>query len=137
MDNDVCNALYLHRTRDLIPQVIPKSLSPVWNEQFDLHSYSDQSSLLEVSVFDKDSHGKDDYMGKFTVDLDSLTKEETHTVNKKLEEGSGSITLVITVSGTLGSHAASDLLHYHEDKEEQKAIGIRYVSTFSCSFFIS
>lgn len=114
-------------------QVIAKSLNPVWNEQFDLHSYGDQSSLLEVSVYDKDT-GKDDYMGKFSIDLNSLQKEETQTIVKKLEEGSGSIKLVITVSGTLGPHAASDLLHYHEDVEEQKAIKRRYVSIFSCCF---
>ena len=67
-------------------------------------------------------------MGKFNVDLDSLPKEETHTITKNLEEGTGTITLVITVSGTLGSHAASDLLHYREDEKEQKAIIDRYVS---------
>uniref|UniRef100_T1KC62 C2 domain-containing protein n=1 Tax=Tetranychus urticae TaxID=32264 RepID=T1KC62_TETUR len=29
---------------------IPKTLNPVWNEQFDLHTFPDQSKVLELTV---------------------------------------------------------------------------------------
>ena len=45
-------------------QVRNKTLSPAWREQFDLRMYDDQSNQLEVTVFDHDVTGKDDFMGR-------------------------------------------------------------------------
>lgn len=42
-----------------------KTLDPQWLEQFNLHMYADQPKVLEISVFDKDFHGKDDFMGRY------------------------------------------------------------------------
>ena len=41
-----------------------KTLNPRWLEQFDLHMFDDQTSHLEVSVWDHDHAGKDDIMGR-------------------------------------------------------------------------
>ncbi|KAI1296773.1 Multiple C2 and transmembrane domain-containing protein 1 [Halotydeus destructor] len=84
-------------------KVIPKELNPKWNEQFDLHTFPDQSKVLEVIVYDKDFHGKDDFIGKCTINLNGLEKEETHSIWKDLDDNCGAILLVVTISGTLGS----------------------------------
>ena len=90
--------------------MIPKDLNPKWNEQFDLHTFPDQSKVLEVSVYDKDFHGKDDFMGKCMVNLNTLATEETHSIWKDLEDGEGgSILLVITISGTMGAQSQTDI----------------------------
>lgn len=114
-------------------KVIFKTLNPIWNEQFDLHAFPDQCKTLEVSVYDKDHHGRDDFMGKFTIELDSLAKEETHSLIKELEGGEGTIHLVITVSGTLGSAGvSSNLISYSQSTESINAAHRKYVSTLPC-----
>ena len=45
-------------------QYKPKTLNPVWLEQFNLHMYEDQTSHVEISVWDHDAAGKDDIMGR-------------------------------------------------------------------------
>jgi len=41
-----------------------KTLNPRWLEQFDLYMYDEQSNHLEISVFDYDVSGRDDFMGR-------------------------------------------------------------------------
>jgi len=41
-----------------------KTLNPRWLEQFDLYMYDDQSNQLEITVFDHDVSGRDDFMGR-------------------------------------------------------------------------
>jgi hypothetical protein len=77
---------------------------------------------LEVSVF-----GKDEFFGKFTINLNELTKEETHKICRNLEE-TGSILLLLTISATLGSEAISDLNTCEYNYEHQKKITKKYVS---------
>jgi len=45
-------------------QYKPKTLNPKWLEQFDLYMFDDQTSYLEVSVWDHDAGGRDDMMGR-------------------------------------------------------------------------
>jgi len=42
-----------------------KTLSPRWLEQFDLYMYDDQTNQLEITVFDHDVSGRDDFMGRY------------------------------------------------------------------------
>jgi len=42
-----------------------KTLDPRWLEQFDLYMYDDQSNQLEITVFDHDVSGRDDFMGRY------------------------------------------------------------------------
>ncbi|KAH9520453.1 Multiple C2 and transmembrane domain-containing protein 1 [Bulinus truncatus] len=93
-------------------KVKPKTLNPSWLEQFDLRLFDDQSSQLEISVYDHDTRGKDDFMGRAVIDLSKLDKEKTHTIVQPLEDGAGTIKLLLTVSGTYGVEMASDLANY-------------------------
>ena len=45
-------------------QYKPKTLTPRWLEQFDLYMFDDQSTALEISVWDHDGNAKDDVMGR-------------------------------------------------------------------------
>ncbi|KAK2186384.1 hypothetical protein NP493_202g02019 [Ridgeia piscesae] len=81
----------------------PKTLNPVWLEQFNLHMFDDQTSHLEISVWDHDAAGKDDIMGRAIVNLSSLRREATHCLEQPLEDGAGSIKLLLTVSAVSGT----------------------------------
>ncbi|XP_071033844.1 multiple C2 and transmembrane domain-containing protein 1 isoform X2 [Parasteatoda tepidariorum] len=101
-------------------KVMFKTLNPQWLEQFNLHMYSDQPKILEISVYDKDFHGKDDFMGRCTIDLSGFEEEKTHSVWKDLEDGAGSLFFLITISGTMGSETISDLSSYAFDASTQR-----------------
>ncbi|KAL3181416.1 hypothetical protein MRX96_036966 [Rhipicephalus microplus] len=78
-----------------------KTLNPQWLEQFDLHMYTDQPKVLEITVWDKDFSGKGDFMGRCSIDLSSLEPETTHSVWQELEDGAGSLFLLLTISGSM------------------------------------
>ena len=63
-----------------------------------------------------------------TVRLDSLERERTHKITKELEEGCGTISLLLTISGTTASETISDLTTYEESAKELESIQRRYVS---------
>ncbi|XP_063222777.1 multiple C2 and transmembrane domain-containing protein isoform X3 [Bacillus rossius redtenbacheri] len=105
--------------------VVYKSLNPSWLEQFDLHLYDDQSQELEVTVWDKD-RAKDDLMGRCVLDLSQLEREKTHRLWLELEEGAGSIFLLLTISGTTASETISDLTTYEDNPREREALQQRY-----------
>lgn len=102
-------------------------MNPIWNEQFDLHTFPEQSKLLELQVYDKDFYGKDDFMGKCSINLNDIKKEETLKIWKDLEEGEGSVLLVLTISGTLGSEAISDLETYVNVPNAETNLTSKYV----------
>ncbi|XP_021928655.1 multiple C2 and transmembrane domain-containing protein 1 isoform X1 [Zootermopsis nevadensis] len=106
-------------------KVTYKSLNPSWLEQFDLHLYDDQSQELEVTIWDKD-RSKDDFMGRCTIDLSCLEREKTHRIWQDLEEGAGSIFLLLTISGTTASETISDLTTYEENPRERETLQNRY-----------
>lgn len=45
-------------------QTVPKTLSPQWREQFDLHLYEESGGVLEITVWDKDTGRRDDFIGR-------------------------------------------------------------------------
>lgn len=45
-------------------QTVPKTLSPQWREQFDLHLYEESGGVLEIAVWDKDTGRRDDFIGR-------------------------------------------------------------------------
>ncbi|KAK7479696.1 hypothetical protein BaRGS_00029072, partial [Batillaria attramentaria] len=103
-----------------------KSLHPKWLEQFDLRLFDDQSSQLEISVYDYDVTGRDDFMGRATVDISKLETEVTHNMEVELEDGAGMIRLLMTISGTIGHVASSDLAHFTPDSNQHVQMARRY-----------
>ncbi|XP_046999775.1 multiple C2 and transmembrane domain-containing protein isoform X1 [Schistocerca americana] len=106
-------------------KVVYKSLNPSWLEQFDLHMYDDQSQELEITIWDKD-RSKDDFMGRCMIDLTNFEREKTHRIWQELEDGAGSIFLLLTISGTTASETISDLTTYEENPKEREKLHHRY-----------
>ncbi|XP_076171080.1 multiple C2 domain and transmembrane region protein isoform X5 [Ptiloglossa arizonensis] len=109
-------------------KVVHKTLNPVWLEQFDLHLYEDPylGQELEVTVWDRDKSHQDDLMGKAVIDLSILERETTHRLWRDLEDGSGSIFLLLTISGTTASETISDLAAHEETPREREQLYQRY-----------
>ncbi|XP_048263755.1 multiple C2 and transmembrane domain-containing protein isoform X3 [Bombus terrestris] len=109
-------------------KVVHKTLNPVWLEQFDLHLYEDPylGQELEVTVWDRDKSHQDDLMGKTVIDLTTLERETTHRLWRDLEDGSGSIFLLLTISGTTASETISDLAAHEETPREREQLYQRY-----------
>lgn len=109
-------------------KVVNKTLNPIWLEQFDLHLYEDPylGQELEVTVWDRDRSHQDDLMGKTVIDLATLERETTHRLWRELEDGSGNIFLLLTISGTTASETISDLAVHEETPVEQVQLVQRY-----------
>lgn len=58
----------------------------------------------------------------------SLERERTHSIWQELEDGAGSLHLLLTISGTTASETISDLTTYEENPRERQIIQDRYVS---------
>ena len=93
-----------------------------WLEQFDLHLFDDDQ-MLEIIVY-----GRYNPYGKCTIDLRSLPRERTHSFWTPLEDCSGEIFLMLTISGTTASETITDLTSYREDPKEKENTESRYVS---------
>ncbi|XP_051162976.1 multiple C2 and transmembrane domain-containing protein isoform X1 [Leptopilina boulardi] len=109
-------------------KVVNKNLNPVWLEQFDLHLYDDPhiGQELEVTVWDRDKSHQDDLMGKCIINLDTLERETTHRLWRELEDGAGSIFLLLTISGTTASETISDLAAHEETPRERAQLLLKY-----------
>lgn len=109
-------------------KVVNKTLNPVWLEQFDLHLYEDPylGQELEVTVWDRDRSHQDDIMGRTVIDLATLERETTHRLWRELEDGSGNIFLLLTISGTTASETISDLAAHEETPIERTQLVQRY-----------
>ena len=109
-------------------------MEPKWLEQFDLSLIEDHSQELEITVWDKDQRSKDDFMGRCSVDLSKLDHETTHKLWVALEEGTGELLLLLTISGRLNLEPKiPDLDKYkeEEDVEEERKNGFNLKNTFS------
>nr|CAH7761985.1 unnamed protein product [Callosobruchus chinensis] len=107
-------------------RVVWRSLNPRWLEQLDLHLYDDGDQQLEITVWDKD-RSRDDFIGRCTINLAQLERERTHSIWQELEDGAGSLHLLLTISGTTASETISDLTTYEENPRERQNIAERYV----------
>ncbi|XP_032671978.1 multiple C2 and transmembrane domain-containing protein isoform X2 [Odontomachus brunneus] len=109
-------------------KVVNKTLNPVWLEQFDLHLYEDPylGQELEVTVWDRDRSHNDDLMGRTVIDLAALERETTHRLWRELEDGSGNIFLLLTISGTTASETISDLAAHEDTPLERVQLIQRY-----------
>ena len=69
-----------------------------------------------------------DHIGRCSIDIGLLAKEITHNKAFQLQEGTGEISLLLTISGTCGTETISDLANYKPSTEEVKQLQTRYVS---------
>ncbi|GLV39850.1 Multiple C2 domain and transmembrane region protein [Carabus blaptoides fortunei] len=106
-------------------RVVWRSLNPRWLEQLDLHLYDDGDQQLELTVWDKD-RARDDFIGRCVIDLSLLERERTHGFWQELEDGAGSLYLLLTISGTTASETISDLTTYEENSRERETLEGRY-----------
>ncbi|XP_066262384.1 multiple C2 and transmembrane domain-containing protein isoform X2 [Euwallacea similis] len=103
-----------------------RSLNPRWLEQLDLHLYDDGDQQLEITVWDKD-RTKDDFIGRCVINLMEMERERTYNLWQELEDGAGSLHLLLTISGTTASETISDLTTYEENYREKQNILNRYL----------
>ncbi|EFX77264.1 hypothetical protein DAPPUDRAFT_213473 [Daphnia pulex] len=93
--------------------------SVTWLEQFDFHLYEDQSHILEINLHEKEwkgSLGRDESVARAVLDLAGVEGERTHSLNCEFQQGgSGSLSLLITISGTTASETISDLSSHQSD----------------------
>nr|CAH0111794.1 unnamed protein product [Daphnia galeata] len=103
-----------------------------WLEQFDFHLYEDQSHFLEINLHEKEwkgSLGRDESVARAVLDLADVEGERTHSLNCEFQQGgSGSLSLLITISGTTASETISDLSTHQSDthSKEVAVINQRY-----------
>lgn len=45
-------------------QTMTKTLNPQWREQFDFHLYDEQGGIVDITVWDRDTRKKDDFIGR-------------------------------------------------------------------------
>ncbi|CAH2001215.1 unnamed protein product, partial [Acanthoscelides obtectus] len=107
-------------------RVVWRSLNPRWLEQLDLHLYDDGDQQLEITVWDKD-RSRDDFIGRCVINLAQLERERTHSIWQELEDGAGSLHLLLTISGTTASETISDLTTYEENIRERQMVADRYI----------
>ncbi|KHN72775.1 Multiple C2 and transmembrane domain-containing protein 2 [Toxocara canis] len=107
-----------------------RTRNPKWLEQFDLHLYDEPTHILEVMVNDKRNNG---CMGTYSIDLDKLDKESANQLLCELENGSGSVLLLISISGTTSTDAVVDLCEF-TGNDVRNAIVSKYniLRTFQC-----
>ncbi|XP_051749490.1 multiple C2 and transmembrane domain-containing protein 1 isoform X4 [Ctenopharyngodon idella] len=107
-------------------KTIPKTLNPQWREQFDFHMYDEQGGFIDITVWDKDAGKKDDFMGRCQVDLSLLSKECTHRLDVPLEEGEGTLVLLVTLTASAAVSIADLSVNILDDPRERKEILHRY-----------
>ncbi|XP_055489302.1 multiple C2 and transmembrane domain-containing protein 1-like isoform X2 [Leucoraja erinacea] len=81
-------------------KVILKTLNPHWREQFDFLLTNEKNDIIEITVWDKDSIKKDDFIGRCQIDLSGLSVEHTHRLDLALSEGKGHVILLVTLTAT-------------------------------------
>eukprot|EP01135_Chromosphaera_perkinsii_P002074 Nk52_evm8s217 gene=Nk52_evmTU8s217 len=85
-------------------KVMWATLQPVWNQNFCFLFLDPKCTVLRVTVFDKDTIGKNDYLGSLVINLATLqrgvTKRETFELQprSKKEKVGGTLTLELTFS---------------------------------------
>ncbi|XP_034104890.1 multiple C2 and transmembrane domain-containing protein isoform X2 [Drosophila nasuta] len=91
-----------------------------WLEQFDLHLF-DEDQNLELALWNRNT-----LFGKANIDLSVFQRENTHGIWKPLEDCSGEVFLMLTISGTTALETISDLKAFKEDPRETQQLRDRY-----------
>ncbi|KAL7376888.1 hypothetical protein ABVT39_017896 [Epinephelus coioides] len=107
-------------------KTVPKTLSPQWREQFDLHLYEETGGVLEITVWDRDTGRRDDFIGRCQLDLSNLSKEQTHRLELQLEDSRGSLVLLVTLTASAHVSIADLSVTPLDDPQERREILKRY-----------
>ncbi|XP_024909023.1 multiple C2 and transmembrane domain-containing protein 1 isoform X2 [Cynoglossus semilaevis] len=107
-------------------KTMPKTLNPQWREQFDFHMYEEQGGYVDITVWDKDAGKKDDFMGRCTIDLSLLSKEQTHKLELPLEEGEGLLVLLVALTASAAVSISDLSINMLDDPHERHQIMQRY-----------
>ncbi|XP_067376827.1 multiple C2 and transmembrane domain-containing protein 1 isoform X8 [Channa argus] len=107
-------------------KTIPKTLNPQWREQFDFHMYDEQGGFVDITVWDKDAGKKDDFMGRCSINLSLLSKEQTHKLDVPLEEGEGVLVLLVTLTASAAVSISDLSVNMLDDPHERLQIMQRY-----------
>ncbi|XP_061118478.1 multiple C2 and transmembrane domain-containing protein 1 isoform X2 [Conger conger] len=107
-------------------KTMPKTLNPQWREQFDFHLYEENGGVLEITVWDKDAGKRDDFIGRSTLQLSGLSKEQTHKLELPLEEDKGTLVLLVTLTASAAVSIADLSVNSLDDPAERQQILRRY-----------
>uniref|UniRef100_A0A8C4IP90 Multiple C2 domains, transmembrane 1b n=1 Tax=Dicentrarchus labrax TaxID=13489 RepID=A0A8C4IP90_DICLA len=107
-------------------KTVPKTLNPQWREQFDLHLYEETGGVLEITVWDRDTGRRDDFIGRCQLDLSTLAKEQTHHLELPLEESRGYVVLLVTLTASAAVSIADLSVTPLDDPQERREILKRY-----------
>ncbi|XP_068609455.1 multiple C2 and transmembrane domain-containing protein 1 [Brachionichthys hirsutus] len=107
-------------------KTVPKSLSPQWREQFDLHLFEETGGEVEITVWDRDTGRRDDFIGRCQLDLSTLTKERTHHLELPLDESRGFLVLLVTLTASPHVSIADLPVTPLDNPQERREILERY-----------
>ncbi|XP_023699095.2 multiple C2 and transmembrane domain-containing protein 1-like isoform X4 [Paramormyrops kingsleyae] len=107
-------------------KTMTKTLNPQWREQFDFHLYDEQGGIVDITVWDRDTRKKDDFIGRCQVDLSMLSKEHTHKLELPLEEGEGTLVLLVTLTASAAVSISDMSVNFLDDPHERHNILKRY-----------
>ncbi|XP_053557469.1 multiple C2 and transmembrane domain-containing protein 1 [Bombina bombina] len=107
-------------------KTLPKTLNPQWREQFDLHLYDERGGIIDMTVWDRDAGKRDDFIGRCQVDLSTLSREQTHKLRLKLEEGEGWLILLVTLTASAAISVSDLTVSCLEDQKVREEILKRY-----------
>ncbi|VBB32417.1 unnamed protein product [Acanthocheilonema viteae] len=93
-------------------RVIIRNTNPKWFEQFDLHLFDEPKHILEMMVIDKKTNLN---IGRCSLDLDKLEKETPNQMICELDRGTGTILVLVSVTGTSSTDAIIDLSDFSGD----------------------
>lgn len=67
-------------------KIVYKTLNPVWNETFNIPVFDKETQFIELIVYDYDVGMPPDFLGKLTINLDTLPINELKEMDLSLNE---------------------------------------------------
>ena len=110
-------------------KIIEKSSSPVWKESLSL-AWTEGSSKLTIQLHDWKATSKNECLGRVELDLSQLSREVSHDLWRRLEDGKGSLHIILTITAI----TSPDLLSVpgqEELKHNYASILISWLKCFS------
>ena len=78
-------------------KIIEKNSSPVWKESLGL-AWTEGSSKLTIQIHDWKATSKNECLGRVELDLSEFSREVSHDIWRKLEDGKGSLHIIVTIT---------------------------------------